>query len=167
MVIAYSTQADQLAIDGKGRNSPFAAALVKEIGAPGIEIGTNSRRVAADVSDATQGHQLPELSISLIGDFYLNNSDTDVQAWSKLRGSTDSDRLRRFIGPYPSNPLATDIQDRLASLERAEKARIDEAQQAQAERDRLEQERLAKEKADREQQAMEQAERDRLAGRAS
>ena len=114
MVIAYSTQADQLAIDGKGRNSPFAAALVKEIGAPGIEIGTMFRRVAADVSDATQGHQLPELSISLIGDFYLNNSDTDVQAWAKLRGSTDSDRLRRFISRYPGSPLATDIQDRLA-----------------------------------------------------
>src|SRR5262249_44128973 len=67
MVVAYSTQADQVATDGEGRNSPFTSALVKQIKEPGLEIGIVFRRVAAEVHRATKGQQLPELSVSLLG----------------------------------------------------------------------------------------------------
>src|SRR5215813_10746528 len=81
MVVAFATQSDQIAADGVGRNSPFTGALLKEIEAPGIEIATLFRRVAIDVSQATGGRQLPELSISMAGEFYLNSRATDIQAW--------------------------------------------------------------------------------------
>jgi hypothetical protein len=68
MIVAYSTQAGQTADDGTGRNSPFTAALLQQIETP-EEISTVFRRTAAEV--ARGGRQLPELSLSFFGDFYL------------------------------------------------------------------------------------------------
>jgi Caspase domain len=132
MVVAFATQSDQVAVDGTGRNSPFTGALLKEIEEPGIEIATLFRRVAIDVNRATSGRQLPELSISMSGEFYLNTRDTDIQAWAKLRGSSDRQQLSNFITQYPNSPLASDVQERIASLERAEKPRLEETARAEA-----------------------------------
>jgi hypothetical protein len=70
MIVAYATQAGRTAEDGSGRNSPYTSAFLKHIETP-EEIGTVFRRVSADVYDATRRTQLPELSLSLIGEFYL------------------------------------------------------------------------------------------------
>lgn len=137
MVIAYSTQANQVAVDGLGRNSPFTSALVKEINEPGIEIGTLFRRVAASVNRMTDGRQLPELAVSLIGDFYLNTADTDLQAWAKLRTSSDLRQFKSFITDYPNSALIPDAREHLSAIEMAEKVRMEEAQRAQAERERV------------------------------
>ncbi|HWX84402.1 MAG TPA: caspase domain-containing protein [Xanthobacteraceae bacterium] len=168
MVIAYSTQANQVATDGTGRNSPFSAALIKEIDEPGVEIGAMFRRVAADVNGMTGGQQLPELSVSLVGDFYLNTHDTDLQAWTKIRDSADRRPFENFLNQYPNSALLPDARQHLAALERTDKAQLEEAQRLQAERQRVQQERLAKEQAERdrleqERVAKEQAERERIA----
>jgi tetratricopeptide (TPR) repeat protein len=70
-MIAYSTQPDNVALDGSGRNSPFTAALLKHIATPNVEIGTIMRRVRADVVAATQERQVPWDSSSLIGEVIL------------------------------------------------------------------------------------------------
>ena len=70
-VIAYSTQPGAVAADGGGRNSPFAAAFLREVRSPGVEIGPLFRHVAADVYRATNERQLPEVTFSLLGDFYF------------------------------------------------------------------------------------------------
>ena len=150
MVIAYSTQINQVAVDGTGRNSPFTQALVREIDEPGVEIGTMFRRVAAHVSKVTDGRQLPELSVSLLGEFYLNTRETDLQAWSKIRTSNDPAQLKDFMMRYPKSDLLPNAQQRANSLERAERSRTE---QERVERERIENERLARE----------QTERDRLA----
>jgi hypothetical protein len=149
MVVAFATQSDQVAIDGAGRNSPFTGALLKEIEEPGIEIATLFRRVAIDVNQATSGRQLPELSISMSGEFYLNSRDTDMQAWAKLRGSGDRQQLSNFIAQYPKSPLTSDVQERLAALDRAEKSRLEEAARAEAERERAERERAAQDRVEK------------------
>jgi caspase domain-containing protein/polyglycine hydrolase-like protein len=71
MIVAYATQAGRTADDGDGHNSPYTAAFLKNIEAKD-EIGTIFRRVSSDVYTATRQAQLPELSLSLIGEFYLN-----------------------------------------------------------------------------------------------
>src|SRR5262249_42463448 len=157
MLVAFATQSDQIAADGAGRNSPFTGALLKEIEEPGIEIATLFRRVAIDVNQSTSGRQLPELSISMSGEFYLNTRDSDIQAWTKLRGSSDRQQLSDFIAQYPNSPLTSDVQERLATLDRAEKLRLEEAARARSERERME-----REKAEREQAAKERAQRERL-----
>ncbi len=70
MIVAYATQSGKTANDGSGRNSPYTAAFLKHIESP-EEIGTVFRRISADVYAATDHTQLPELSLSLIGEYYL------------------------------------------------------------------------------------------------
>jgi Caspase domain/YARHG domain len=73
MVVSYATQAGMTAEDGQGRNSPYTAAFLKHIEAP-EEIGIVFRRISADVYAATGQQQLPELSISMIGEYYLGGT---------------------------------------------------------------------------------------------
>jgi uncharacterized caspase-like protein len=170
MIVAYSTQTNQVAVDGTGRNSPFASALLKEIDEPGLEIGALFRRVAVEVNRMTAGKQLPELSVSLLGEFYLNLRETDLQAWSKVRASADPAELRKFIRDYPKSVLVPDARQRLDAVERervererTEKERLAREAAERAETERLTREQAAREKAEREQAAKAEAERQRLA----
>ncbi len=58
-LIAYSTQPNNVALDGDGRNSPFTAALLKHLSSPGVDVGIIMRRVRADVIAATRDKQVP------------------------------------------------------------------------------------------------------------
>lgn len=169
MVIAYSTQADQVAVDGTGRNSPFTSALVKYIAEPGLEIGSLFRRVAIEVDRATGGRQLPELWVTLRGEFFLNNRETDLQAWAKIRASDDPGQLAGFVRTYPDSVLAPEVRQRLDAVERgrSERDRIERErreqsipEQVQQERERLARE-LVRERAERERLAGESAARER------
>ena len=70
MIVAYATQAGRTADDGLGRNSPYTAAFLKHFETQ-EEIATVFRRISGDVYEATRRQQLPELSLSVIGEFYL------------------------------------------------------------------------------------------------
>jgi formylglycine-generating enzyme required for sulfatase activity len=99
MIISYATQPGQTAADGRGRNSPYTTAFLKNI-ETSEEIGTVFRHMTADVYNETQGKQLPELSLSYIGDFYLQGRPkSDVAA---LTNSTPS--------PTPSSGSAQNFQ---------------------------------------------------------
>jgi formylglycine-generating enzyme required for sulfatase activity len=69
-IVSYSTQAGRTASDGMGRNSPYTAAFLRHI-EEANEIGDIFRDISADVFRATGEKQLPELSLSIIGKFYL------------------------------------------------------------------------------------------------
>jgi uncharacterized caspase-like protein len=118
MIVVYATQADDVANDGAGRNSPFSTAFLKEIKEPGLEIGTMFRRIGADVYQATDGQQSPELSISLVPEYYLNQAETDQTIWARIRASADADTLREFLVRYPSSFYAPDAKARLDLLDR-------------------------------------------------
>ena len=154
MVIAYATQANDVAADGAGRNSPFTAALVREIDQPGLEVAALFRRVQKSVYDATAGRQTPELSLSLLGDFYLNRAETDADVWQRIRSSDEPGALRDFIQRYPSSFFAIDARTRLDLIERRSVA--------STERDRLvrefaERERALLERLERAEQGRQQA----------
>lgn len=152
MVIAYATQANDVASDGGGRNSPFSSALVTHLKEPGLEIGQLFRRVAATVNQETNGQQTPELSISLLGDFYFNRSETDLQAWAALRDTDDSAKLRQFLSRYPASVLGDAARARLDMVERGRREETLRGEIA-----RLETERLRAAKTSEEQQRAEQA----------
>lgn len=69
--IAYSTAPGSTAADGDGRNSPFASALVKQIGQKGLPIEVMFRGIRKDVLQATAGQQTPWDSSSLVDPFYF------------------------------------------------------------------------------------------------
>src|SRR6204780_3345297 len=70
-IISYSTQAGRTAEDGNDRNSPYTAAFLLHIEEKD-DIATVFHRIGANVYQTTQGKQVPELSISFFGEFYLN-----------------------------------------------------------------------------------------------
>jgi len=139
MVVAYATAADDVALDGNNAvNSPFTAALIREMQEPGLEIGTMFRRVARDVNDATGGRQRPETSISLLSDYYLNQSDRKV--WEDMRETADIPQILEFLRRYPDSISSLDAKYRLEVLERAKRDREDK--EAEVRRETLRQELL-------------------------
>jgi uncharacterized caspase-like protein len=70
-IVSFSTQAGQTADDGQGRNSPYTTAFLRHIEEP-QEIGDVFREISSDVYEASGKAQLPELSLSIVGKFYLN-----------------------------------------------------------------------------------------------
>jgi uncharacterized caspase-like protein len=134
MVVAYATAADEVAADGAGRNSPFTGALLKRLQEPGLEIGRLFRRIAADVNEQTQGRQRPELYISLIDEYFLNQ--TDRLAWEQIKGSDDPAILRDFVTRFPTSPQVVEAQYKLQTIERVAR----EKELAATERARVERE---------------------------
>jgi uncharacterized caspase-like protein len=119
MLIAYSTQPNAVAADGNGRNSPFTGALVREMQVPGLEVATVFRRVAVNVNRESGGAQTPELSVSLLQDFYLNPQESDVSAWQKLGSSASVTDLKTFISRFPASVMVDAARARLEAIENA------------------------------------------------
>jgi uncharacterized caspase-like protein len=130
-VIAYSTAADEVAADGQGRNSPFTTALLKRLKEPGLEIEQLFRRVASDVNTATGGRQRPETYVSLLSDYYLNQ--TDRTAFDAIKDSADPAALRDFINRFPTSSYASDARYRIQRIEiDAEQKQLQQARQVEA-----------------------------------
>ncbi|MCB1461803.1 MAG: caspase family protein [Nitratireductor sp.] len=78
-LIAFSTDPNNVALDGKGRNSPFTTALLNNIGRKDVEVQTMMTLVRKDVFDNTDEQQTPWINSSLLGAFYFV-SDEDATA---------------------------------------------------------------------------------------
>jgi uncharacterized caspase-like protein len=148
IIVAYATAVDEVAADGQGRNSPFSAALIKRLQEPGLEIAKMFRRIAADVVETTHGRQRPEIYVSLIDEYYINQKDR--AAWDQIKDKNDPKAFRDFVSSYPSSPRVSDAQYRLDMLERLSRER-------QAEKERLEQDAVKARQAEAERQAVEAA----------
>ena len=107
--IAYSTQPGNVALDGEGRNSPFTAALVKDLRLPDRNLNAVMIEVRKDVTAATGGKQVPWDLSALTGDFYF--------------------QLAAAPGTLP-RPDADAVQRRLRELEEELKKKSDPQQTA-------------------------------------
>ena len=72
-LVAYAAAAGTTAADGRGRNSPYTAALLSHLETP-LEIGLLFRRVRAQVLAATNGQQRPHEYHSLVDEHYLTRT---------------------------------------------------------------------------------------------
>jgi formylglycine-generating enzyme required for sulfatase activity len=72
--IAYSTAPGEVAQDGSGSNSPYAAALARAIGGTATPIEEMFRNVRVEVMQATAEQQIPWDSSSLTGAFYFREA---------------------------------------------------------------------------------------------
>ncbi len=70
-IIAYATAPGKVALDGRGRNSPYTAKLIESMQRPGLTIGEVFRQVRSSVVKQTNGQQIPWESSSLLNDFYF------------------------------------------------------------------------------------------------
>lgn len=136
MVIAFSTAADEVAADGQGRNSPFTNAFIKRLMEPGLEIEQLFRRVAADVNTATGGRQRPETYVSLLSEYYLNQ--TDRIAYDKIKDSSDIAALQTFITNFPTSSYVSDARYRTERIKLDQQLRAQLAGQSRPPAERVE-----------------------------
>jgi uncharacterized caspase-like protein/peptidoglycan hydrolase-like protein with peptidoglycan-binding domain len=160
MVVAYATAADQVALDGKGRNSPYTTALLQRMVEPGLEIGMMFRQVTSDVYEATNGRQRPATYMDLTTTYFLNQSDR--LAWDRVRDSTDPEDFREFIRRFPASPHALTAKSRVEMFDRFARERK-EAQELLAKL--AEQRRLLEEETNRRRLAEEEEAKRRAAER--
>jgi formylglycine-generating enzyme required for sulfatase activity len=131
MIISYATQAGRTAADGRGRNSPYTMAFLKNIEAT-EEIGVVFRNITSDVYAATDSKQLPELSLSLIGNFYLKGRPEPTtgatptgeaeRAWTAAQNTTSQAVLEEYIKHYGDSFYGALARARLDELKKGQVA---------------------------------------------
>jgi uncharacterized caspase-like protein len=135
--VAYSTSPGDVALDGKGRNSPFTAALTKALKTPGRGLTAIMIDVRKDVLATTGGKQLPWDHSALTGDFYFNlasapvtlpktppTAPKDDSAAMQARIKQLEDELKRKTDPQLTVKLVeiSQMKERLRQLEEANRA---------------------------------------------
>jgi hypothetical protein len=128
ILVVYAAEAGQVAEDGAGGHSPFAAALAQRLQEPGLEVRRLFDAVAADVLDATGGHQRPYE--------YGSNPSREAFYFTPPKSATPSisdDRMAAAIDAATSADQLTSLIDFLPEgrLKERAKARAEALKQTQ------------------------------------
>jgi len=133
-LVAYAAKAGSTADDGDADNSPFAAALLKHLAVPGLDIRLAFGRVRDEVLKATGNKQEPFVYGSLGGEaisLIPAPAQPKVQALSDVRG--DYELVERIGTKKAWEAFLSSHKDGLyADLARAQLAKLLQAEAAQA-----------------------------------
>jgi uncharacterized caspase-like protein len=147
-LISFSTQPGNVALDGKGRNSPYAGPLARHIGTAGEDLTNILIDVRNEVMATTEDRQVPWENSSLRAKFYFTPPapivPLDVQVeqnfWSVVKDSESPAVLQTYLDRYPAGAFASVAralieqrkQEAVAEQARldAEKKRVEEAERA-------------------------------------
>jgi hypothetical protein len=130
-LISFSTQPGNVALDGTGRNSPFADALVQDLASSSEDLSTILINVRNKVMAETGNRQVPWEHSALRARFYLHNAppagatttgpqpvfSEAAQAWAVTKDSTSTAVLRTFSDRYPGTVYAELARARLKEME--------------------------------------------------
>jgi hypothetical protein len=134
VLVAYASKEGTTSEDRGGRNSPYAAALLRYIEEPGLDINFMFRKVRDDVLLLTDRRQLPSVYGSLPHKpIYLKRRSISVQpvddtnpampsdeaVWLTIRDSTDKALFVEFLSKFPFSAFAREAGARLQSLNAA------------------------------------------------
>jgi uncharacterized caspase-like protein len=146
-LIGFSTQPGNVALDGEGRNSPYAAALLKHIVTPGDDLPTILINVRNDVMRATARRQVPWEHSALTAKFYFipprtSAQQVELEFWGSVKDSTSPAVLRTYLERYPNGEFAPIARALIEHYEQRLKAELAAREE---ERRRREEERRAAE----------------------
>ena len=125
-LIAFATEPGKIALDGKGKYSPFTEGLLKHIEKPGIDVAPMLRLVRRDVRRLTKGKQTPWSNSSLEYDFYFAHmpkpkpvnpvtvskpplSDA-ARFWAEIKDSKNQVVLEEFIKRFANSFYANSLR---------------------------------------------------------
>jgi len=147
-LISYSTQPGNVALDGDGRNSPFAGALVERLLTSADDLSDILIAVRNAVIRTTNNRQVPWEHSALTAKFYFSPraataaaqppaSFAELQAeqalWSAVKDSDRPAAIRAYIEKYPNGTFVPLARVLIEDLERAGKDKpghqLDSAQQ--------------------------------------
>ena len=131
-LISFSTQPGNVALDGAGRNSPFAGALVKRVATSNDDLSALLIDVRNDVRKETQNKQVPWEHSALTGRFYFNPSaqtaappqvaparlSEAAEAWGAAERATSVVALEAFITRYKDTFYAELARARIEELKK-------------------------------------------------
>jgi hypothetical protein len=136
-LISFSTQPGNVALDGTGRNSPYAAALIKHIATPAESLTSILIRVRNDVISATANRQVPWDQHALRKSIFLAgrgvaipppsaesppSSDDGARAWAATKDTTSIAVLKTFADRYRGSIYADLAKARIEELQRDNKS---------------------------------------------
>lgn len=129
-MVVFSASPGQVAYDGTGDNSPFAASLARHLDTPNAEILSVMKRVIGDVQLETSDRQTPIINNDLAKEIYLSIGDGEAgrtlvfqQEKALFDAAREMNSLRAwtvFLDRYPESQFAE-----LALQQRDELARAD------------------------------------------
>ena len=129
-LISFSTQPGNVALDGVGRNSPFAHALLRHLAAP-EDLSAILIDVRNDVRKATQNKQVPWEHSALTGRFYFSPAASTspsgppstayqlseaAELWSHTKDTTDLQLLEAFASRFKDSLYARLAEARIREL---------------------------------------------------
>jgi hypothetical protein len=141
-LVAYAAKAGTIADDGDGAHSPFATALLSNLGIPGQEVRLAFGKVRDDVLAATGNKQEPFVYGSLGGApiYLLPNSgaeapeaaaakpdsggDREALFWESIKDSTNPAMFEAYLKQYPGGVFAGLARAKLAELRPAQTAAL-------------------------------------------
>lgn len=146
----YSAEAGQVALDGDGRNSPFAEALLEQIRLPGIEFRDAFKNIRRAVREKTGGSQLPNEQVSFDGDFFFASPEALARRAEELESARDElqneiQRLSRLQQETANAAERRRLDEELRRAQAEEEARARAEEILRRERERLDAERQAQE----------------------
>lgn len=129
LLIAYATDPGNVAYDGAGENSVFTAALVENVGAPGVEARLMFGRVRQAVALASGGLQVPWVEEAVLGEHYLRPAARpvapdpglarEIEAWRGAVAGGAAAGYRGYLDAYPDGAFAVFARERLERPEGA------------------------------------------------
>ena len=135
-LISFSTQPGAVAVDGKGRNSPYSEALIKHISSSNDDLNAVLISVRNDVMTATQDAQVPWEHSALRGRLYFNQASPvseagkaapirlseAAEAWRAAEKTTSVPVLESFISRYNDTFYAVLARERIEELKKGSAA---------------------------------------------
>lgn len=144
-LVAFAAKHGTTADDGRGRNSPFTTALLRNLEVPGLEINYLFRNVHDEVYTATQQRQEPYVYGTLSKEpIYLKPPvDTPsaaapaplgdaAQTWAAVKETKSPDVLKKFIESFGDTIYGALARERLSDLSNAVPAAPDAAAKARS-----------------------------------
>ena len=123
-LISFSTQPGNVALDGTGRNSPYAASLAKHLKSEGDDLPSILINVRNDVMEATQRRQVPWEHSAMTARFYFatpkasDDQQAELALWNAVKDSTDPRVIAGYLRRYPQGSYAVVAQTLVTALER-------------------------------------------------
>ncbi|NRP18272.1 Secretory immunoglobulin A-binding protein EsiB [Ensifer adhaerens] len=124
LLVAFASKAGTVALDGEGKNSPFATALAKYLTEPGVDVRIALGKVRDEVVSVTNRGQEPfvygslggaqiflnikEVNISITnnGEQLSPNSQSAAAAdWQNIRDLADKDLIAAFLAKHGTDPV--------------------------------------------------------------
>ena len=126
LLVAFASKAGTVAMDGEGKNSPFATALSKYLTEPGVDVRIALGKVRDEVVTATNREQEPFVYGSLGGaQIFLNIKEVNINVtnngntqqvspngqseaaadWQNIRDLADKDLIEVFLAKHGGDPV--------------------------------------------------------------